>query len=236
MPTTYAYVRISDAHKQDSATQRQRIADYARQHAIIIDNWQEYHLSGSKTGRAERGIDQLLATIKAGDHLLISDIDRLGRTTISDIVEIVTRIINTGASLHICYSGQQLTPADTNDLAKIFITLGEAYAAVKFSQERSYKAKAAISRRKGQGLHNGRPHGAIISSKLDDHEATIVNLAAQNYSEYAIAKYLQTHRSTLRRWKENRLKIIQEAKDSGLWKPHQTLKHIKLLLKNFRKT
>lgn len=236
MPKTYAYVRISDTHKQDNSTQKQRIADHAMAQGLIIDRWIEYELSGSKTTRAERGIEQLLNQLQPGDNLLISDIDRLGRTSISDIVEIITRIINGGASLHICYSGSQLTPADTNDLAKIFITLGEAYAAVKYSQERSHKAKAAIERRKRQGLANGRKPGAIVASKLDEHEATIILLSNQQCSEYTIAQQLNTERSTLRRWKKKRTELIQEAKDSGVWQSHLTLIDIKRLLKKSRKT
>lgn len=234
MAKSIAYVRISDSHKQDNATQKQRIADYATGQSIIIDSWIESSLSGSKTTRAERGIDHLLTQLQPGDNLLISDIDRLGRTSISDITEIITRIINGGANLHICYSNARLTPADANDLGKIFITIGEAYAAVRFAQERSNKARAAIARRKQQGLTNGRPKGAIVSSKLDQHEHTIIIMASQNASEYAIADHLGIERSTLRRWKQNRQQLINQAKAAGLWQPQLSLVQIKALLKKSR--
>lgn len=232
MPKTLAYVRISDGHKQQNATQKQRITDYAIKNALIIDRWIEYSLSASKTSRSERGIEQLLLSLKPGDNLLISDIDRLGRTTITDIVEIVTRIINGQATLHICYSGAKLGPDDANDLAKIFLTLGEAYAAVKFATERAYKAKAAIERRKRQGLHNGRQKGAIVSSKLDPHEKDIITLSANNMSEYAISEHLGVDRTTLRRWKATRSKLITHAKEIGIWQPHLSLIDIKKLLKS----
>lgn len=234
MPKTIAYVRISDAHKQDSATQKQRIADYAKSQSIIIDSWYESALSGSKTTRAERGIEQILDLLQPGDSLLVSDIDRLGRTSISDLTEIITRIINGGATLHICYSNSTLSPADINDLGKIFITIGEAYAAVRFAHERSNKAKAAITRRRNQGLANGRKQGAIIRSKLDQHENTIINMASQGASEYIIAAEVGVERSTLRRWKSNRLKLISEAKEAKLWRPQLSLTEIKAALKKSR--
>lgn len=231
MPNAIAYVRISDSHKQDNTTQKQRIAEYAVKNGVMINQWIEREQSGSKTNRSQRGLDTILANLAPGDQLLISDIARLGRTSISDIVEIVTRIINAGATLHICYSDTSLTPADTNDLAKIFLTLGEAYAAVKFAQERSYKAKAAIRSRQQRGLANGRPRGAIVRSKLDDHEHTILSLTAGQWSEYKIAEYLGIERSTLRTWKKKRQELIDKAKAAGLWQPHLKLSEIKALLK-----
>lgn len=92
MAKTIAYIRISDANKQDSSTQKQRITDYATDNKIIISRWIETHLSGSKTSRDDRGISELLDILSHDDHLIVSDIARLGRTTLSDLVEIVTRL------------------------------------------------------------------------------------------------------------------------------------------------
>lgn len=231
MAKTIAYIRISDANKQDSSTQKQRITDYATDNKIIISRWIETHLSGSKTSRDDRGISELLDILSHDDHLIVSDIARLGRTTLSDLVEIVTRLINNGVTLHFAYSNQQISPSDTNDIAKIFIALGEAYAAVKFAEERSQKAKAAIRRRKTSGLSNGRSKGAIVKSKLDEHEMTIVNLSAQNYSEYDIARHLRSDRHTLRRWKQRRAELISKAKAQNLWTPDMTITDIKAALK-----
>lgn len=231
MQKTIAYVRISDANKQDSATQKQRIGQYANDNKIIISRWIEVELSGSKTSREDRGITQLLDTMQTGDHLLISDIDRLGRTTISDIVEIVTRFINNGVTIHFAYSNQQISPSDRNDIAKIFIALGEAYAAVRFAAERSQKAKAAVARRRSAGLSNGRKSGAIVKSKLDEHESVIINLSAQNYSEYDIAKHLRSDRLTLRRWKAKRVELIARAKELNVWRPDMSITDIKKALK-----
>lgn len=217
--TIYAYLRVSDADKQNASTQKQRIKDYAIEHQLIINDWQSFEASGSKTDRHFRGITALLDQLQPGDHILVSDVDRLGRTSISDIVEIITRIINTGATLHLCYSGNTIGPNDVNDLAKIFITLGEAYAAVKGAQERSQKATAAATRRKHEGLPNGRKTGSFVASKLDAHESDIVRYKAEGLSEYTMAEQLQVDRSTLRRWIDQRTNIITRAKELGLWSP-----------------
>lgn len=225
--TIYAYVRVSDADKQNASTQKNRIKDYAIEHALIINDWQSFEASGSKTDRNFRGITALLDQLKSGDHILVSDVDRLGRTSISDIVEIITRIINTGATLHLCYSGNTIGPNDVNDLAKIFMSLGEAYAAVKGAQERSHKATAAAARRKHEGLPNGRKKGAFVASLLDGHESDIVRYKAEGLSEYTIAKQLEVARSTLRRWIEQRTTIIEQAKAKELWNPGISITQLK---------
>ena len=178
MPKAYAYVRISDENKQDSATQKSRITDYIISQKIMISRWFEFAVSGSTSNRDERGISELLNTLQPGDQLVISDIARLGRASISDTIEIITRLINGGITLHLAYNEQIISPADSNDISKIFIALGEAFAAVAGAKERSKKAKAAIARRQKEGLHVGRPEGAIITSRLDKHELVVVKLLA----------------------------------------------------------
>lgn len=231
MQINIAYIRISDPHKQDPQTQRQRISDYAIANGIIISRLVESDLSGSKTTKTARGITEMLGVLKDGDNLIISDIDRLGRDSISDIIETVTRLINNGITLHLAYGNQQICPADKNDLAKIFITIGDAYAAVRFAKERAQKAKAAAQRRAAAGLSNGRKHGAIVTSKLDAHEPTIVLMRAEGVSEYVIAEQLNVDRLTLRRWQARRSELIDRAKKSQLWQPGMTITELKERLK-----
>lgn len=169
----YAYVRVSDAQKQSSSTQRHVISEYATENNMTISKWYEFELSGSKTDSKARGIDSLLSELKPGDKILVSDVARLGRDNIHSLIHTITTITTKGAELHFCLSKTTITNADQNDLAKMFIALGEAYAAVKFSEERSLKAKAACKRRSEKGLHNGRKPGAVIRSKLDPHVALI---------------------------------------------------------------
>jgi DNA invertase Pin-like site-specific DNA recombinase len=234
MQINIAYIRISDPHKQDPATQRQRISDYAIANNIIITRWVESDLSGSKTTKSARGITEMLGVLKEGDNLIISDIDRLGRDSISDIIETVTRLINNGITLHLAYGNQQICPADKNDLAKIFITIGDAYAAVRFAKERSQKAKAAAERRLTAGLLNGRRPGAIVVSKLDQHEKTIVLMRSEGASEYAISEALAVDRLTLRRWQKRRSELIDKAKEISIWQPGMTISDIKERLKKQR--
>jgi len=232
MPKVYAYVRISDENRQDSATQKSRITDYIIAQKLVVSRWFEFSVSGSTSNRDERGINDLLALLQPGDQLVISDIARLGRASITDTVEIITRLINGGITLHLAYNEQVISPTDNNDLGKIFIALGEAFAAVAGAKERSKKARAAIDRRRKEGLHVGRPKDAIIKSRLDKHESLIIKLIAQQFSQYYIADYLRVGRHTLRRWLSKREQLIEEAKGLELWTPEMSISDIKAKLKN----
>ena len=186
-----AYVRVSDEKKQTSLTQKHVIYEYAeKRHLLPISTWHEFYLSGYRTTSCERGIDELISNLNPGDVVLVSDISRLGRESVHDLLHIITSITKKGCSLHLCYSRTVITPNDTNDISMIFLAIGEAFAAVKFSEERSRKAKAAIERRKLAGLQNGRKHGAIIKSKLDPHVALITKLLDNGESKASIFKIL----------------------------------------------
>ncbi len=171
----FAYVRVSDSAKQDSSTQRHAIVEYSKANDMNVTQWQEFHLSGSKTSARERGIEDLLNNIQSGDIVLVSDIARLGRDSIHQVLNTITSITTKGAEIHFCYSKTVITPKQQNDISSVFIAIGEAYAAVKFSEERSQKAKAASERRRLAGLHTGRPVGCVVKSKLDDHAAYIID-------------------------------------------------------------
>ena len=208
---TIAYIRVSDNKKQDSSTQRHAIANYAKDNGLLITEWREFHLSGSKTNTGSRGIDQLLLDLESQDKVLVSDVARLGRDNVHQVLNTITSITTKGAELHFCYSKTTITPDDTNDISKVFIAIGEAYAAVKFAEERSQKAKAACDRRKQSGLSNGRKKGAHIKSVLDDHAVFIIEQLDKGTPKTKILSMLEEKkgvkvaRSRLYTWIEQRL-------------------------------
>jgi DNA invertase Pin-like site-specific DNA recombinase len=209
MSKTIAYIRVSDASKQDSSAQRASIGTYANNKGLNITEYREFHMSGSKTSKQERGINQMIADLESGDHVIVSDVARLGRDDMHALLNTITSITGQGASLHFAYSKSEITPNDTNDLSKIFITIGEAFAAVKFAQERSEKARTACQVRKAKGLHNGRQKGAKVKSKLDDHALVILELLDNGVKKTEILKQLEKagatcSRAQLYRWIEKK--------------------------------
>ena len=205
MGKVYAYIRVSDIAKQDSFAQRKVIEDYAKENNFSSIEWLEHHISGSKSCRDERGIISLLDVLNNDDVVLVSDIARLGRDDIHSVINTITTITTKGASLYLCYSDTKIKPEDKNDLAKIFIAIGDAYAAVRFSEERSQKAKAVIVRRKSNGLHVGRKHGQVVKSKLDEHASLILNhlelgTRKTDILKSLLSKDVSVSRAQLYRW------------------------------------
>ncbi|MCU8515526.1 recombinase family protein [Vibrio vulnificus] len=208
--TIYAYVRVSDITKQDSSTQCHTIEAYAKSQGFHIDHWRVFHMSGSKTTSKERGIDELKDELKEGDIVLVSDVARLGRDSIHAVLNTITSFTTKGVSLHFCYSKTTIEPQDANDVAKVFIAIGEAYAAVKFAEERSAKAKAACERRKASGLANGRKNGAKVKCKLDAHAVAIIGMLDSGLPKTRILKELEAmgvkvSRARLYTWIDDKL-------------------------------
>tara|TARA_Y100000589_G_scaffold329167_2_gene375013 strand:- start:5379 stop:6092 length:714 start_codon:yes stop_codon:yes gene_type:complete len=227
----YAYIRISDGHKQDSKGQRDKITRYAEQHGLFIYKWYEYTLSGSQTDKAQRGLVDLIERLAPGDRVLVNDIERLGRDSISDIMEVTTRIINAGAELHFCLTGDTLTPSHKNDIGQFFIQIGQAFAAQDFSKQRSRKAKAAAKRRQEQGLPAGRAKGAIIKSKLDTTENQILFWLSQDVFKSEIARRLGVSSTALIKWLDRRDELICQARERGLYENGLSISEIKARLK-----
>ena len=232
MAKNYAYIRISDVHKQDATGQRDKINRYAQTHGLFIYKWYEYNLSGSQTNKTQRGLIELIERLTPGDRLLVNDIERLGRDSISDIMEVLTRIINAGAEIHFCMNGDTLTPSHKNDVGQFFIQIGRAFAAQDFSKQRSLKAKAAAARRQEHNLPAGRATGAIIKSKLDKVENQILFWLSQDVFKNEIARRCGVSNTALIKWLDRRDELICQARERGLYENGLSLSEIKKRLKN----
>jgi len=231
----YAYTRISDKHKQNARAQRDSIKSYASKLGLYIDSWLEIQLSGASTTKHERGLIDLIEKLKPGDRLLVNDIDRLGRDSVSDLLEVITRILNIGASIHFCLGGEVITPDHKNDMSILLIMMGKAFASQDFSKQRSLKAKAAAKIRKGKGLPTGRAKGAIVSSRLDIFENQILLWLYNGVSKAKCARNLNTQPATLHKWLDRRDEIICLARDLGVYDNEMNIVQVKKAIKAHQK-
>ena len=83
-----AYVRVS-SDKSTVENQRFEIINYCTQHNIIIDNWIEETVTGTKDPD-KRKLGSLLERVHEGDVIICSELSRLGRNLfmIMDILSI----------------------------------------------------------------------------------------------------------------------------------------------------
>jgi DNA invertase Pin-like site-specific DNA recombinase len=210
----YAYIRISDKYKQNSSTQENSISNYASDNGLIINHWVEEHVSGSRTEAGTREISNLISKLEPGDKIICTEISRLGRNKPFSIIGLIHEITDAKQSeLHLTYSDQCITPENSENAEVLFTTVAGSYVARQEAIKRSERAKAAIVRRKGAGLSNGRPEGLLVKSKLDEHENYIIRSLNDNLNKSALAKELECSRATMIRWLQARDKIHNKAKE-----------------------
>lgn len=227
MPLNYAYIRISDKYKQDSDTQQSAITKYANEKGIVIDEWLFESISGSKTKTEDREISGLISKLSSGDRLICTEISRLGRDKPFSIIGLINDIAEVKqAELHLVYSEQCITPDNVEDAEVLFTTVAGSYVARQEAVKRSERAKAAIERRKGEGLHNGRPKGLWVRSKLDEREDYIVRSLNDGVPKALLAKDLNVGRTTLIAWIRNRKAIHEQARTYKI-DTKQSIKNLK---------
>lgn len=217
MSKNYAYIRISDSYKQDSETQKNNISNYATDNGIIINEWIEEHVSGSRTEASNREVSSLIAKLEKGDKLICTEISRLGRNKPFSIIGLINEITDIKkAELHLTYSEQCITPDNVENAEVLFTTVAGSYVARQEAIKRSERAKAAIKRRSDSGLTNGRPKGLLVKSKLDQHEDYIIRALNDDVGQSQLARDLSCGRGTLIKWLKKRDEIRSMAESSGL--------------------
>ena len=231
MTQIIGYIRVSDSTKQDSDTQRHTITEYASNQGLVITDWVEENISGSKTTANERAISNLVATLSAGDHLICTEVSRLGREKALAVMSLIPDISEHGATLHLAYSEQAISPENADNAEILFTVVGASYVARQEAQKRAERAKAACNRRAAQGLSNGRQKGALVKSKLDEQEDRIIRALNDGESQAGLARELNVGRSTLINWLKNRDKIRRLAIDNFKMKSTDSLANMKTTLK-----
>jgi len=186
MGKIYGYCRVSTG-VQTTENQRKEILDYAHAKKISIDKVVEVEVS-SRKNKKERLIDQTLEQLENEDILVVTKLDRLGRSTI-EVLQIIEDIKDRGIKLHIIKDGIIVDGNDTSPLNQMMITLLTGFA----QMERSFiseRTKSALAQRKAKGIKLGRQKGAIVKSKYDEHLDMIKELISKDVSIASISKII----------------------------------------------
>ncbi|GEA49285.1 hypothetical protein VIN01S_00890 [Vibrio inusitatus NBRC 102082] len=181
------YIRVSDINKADGTSQREAIKKYAAENQITITDWVEEHISASKTNLQDRQLSSLIA---ARQSIVVSDITRLGRNKVMQLIGTIAQIAEYG-ELHLAYDNRAITSQNVDDAETIFTVVGQSFASAMEAQKRSERAKAGHAQRKAKGLASGRPKGAKVKSKLDDHIAFIMPELNNGTSKAKILRLLE---------------------------------------------
>jgi len=186
MAQIYGYARVSTG-VQTTDNQRKEILDYAHTKKLIIDKIIEVEASSQKS-KKDRLINKTLDQLENGDILVVTKLDRIGRSTI-EVLQIIEDIKIKGIQLHIIKDGIIVDGKDTSPVNQMMLTLLTGFA----QMERSFiseRTKSALAQRKASGVKLGRQKGAIVKSKYDEFKNTIIELLKKDVGIASISKII----------------------------------------------
>jgi len=199
----FAYLRVSTDH-QDVANQKFGILEYCNYQKITSIQMIEDSVSGKKHWK-NRAIGDLLTKADKNDVIVVSEISRLGRSTLQ-VLEILELAVRKRICIHIVKNQMIMDGSMQSTITATVLGL-----AAQIEREFiSVRTKEALAKRKSDGVQLGRPKGPAASLKLDEREEEIVGYLKKSISKRAIAKLTDCAPSTLYKWMKRR-KIDKKA-------------------------
>ncbi|EIU6859903.1 TPA: recombinase family protein [Klebsiella pneumoniae] len=186
MPRTFAYARVSTTG-QTTENQIQEIEAagfHVEPRRIVTET-----ISGSTAIAQRRGFSKLMDRLEAGDVLIVTKLDRLGRDAI-DVSSTVKALAGMGVRVHcLALGGVDLTSSAGT------MTMNVLNAVAQFERDLLIeRTQSGLNRAKAEGKTLGRP--ATLSER--QKQAVRDELAA-GVSVSALARKLGTSRQTVMR-------------------------------------
>jgi DNA invertase Pin-like site-specific DNA recombinase len=152
-------------------------------------------VSGRKAERT--ALEQCMEYMREGDTMVITKLDRLGRTT-KQLIELATMLEKRGIDLEII--NMNVTTKDP--MGKMFFTMMSAFAELEASLL-SERTKKGLESARARGRNGGRP------GITDDKKAMIQSLYdTQKYTGKQIAEMVGVSRATV-------YKVVNESKENS---------------------
>lgn len=190
----YGYIRVSTG-KQTVENQKFAILEFCAREGLTVDDWIEETVSGAKRFD-KRKLGDLLGRVQKGDMIICTEITRLGRSLFM-IFSIMAYSLEKGCSIWTIKEGWRLG----DDLTSKVLAFAFGMAAEIERALISERTRDALARKKAEGVHLGRPKGALGKhTKLTGKEEVIQTLLDCGNSYASIARSLKVDRSTLVRF------------------------------------
>jgi DNA invertase Pin-like site-specific DNA recombinase len=184
MTQTIGYICTS-ADKQDNDNQKLEIYEYACHVNVTIDGVIQVQLSSRRNPVQDR-IDELMTTLKEGDTLIVTEISRLGRSTV-EVIQIISKLLDRKIRVIATKQGVDLNSCDTS--SKIIVTMFSLLAKLERNLV-SLRIKEALTAKKARGIKLGKPTGTVQRSKFDKDVERIKELLSLGVSVRKISKIL----------------------------------------------
>ena len=193
MSRVFAYCRVSTT---DQTTQNQSREIQAAGFAIQPHRLIEESISGSVAAKERPGFNKLIDRMEAGDVLVVTKLDRLGRNAM-DVRATVEHLSDSGVRVHcLALGGVDLTSSAGKMTMQVIAAVAEFERDLLIE-----RTQAGISRAKAAGKQFGRPPALNAEARAD----VVKRLAAgSNVSE--LAREFKTTRQTIMRIREAAMK------------------------------
>ena len=192
MNITVAYLRVS-TNDQDLNNQKFEILKYCQSNDIQVSKFIGIEISSRKSIH-KRKIDELIDGLNEGDRVVVSELSRLGRSTV-EVLSIINSLISKSVELHAIKQNIKIT--DNQDIqSKIIVTLFSLFAELERDLI-SQRTKSALQAKRAMGIKLGRPKGSLGKSILDGKEDLISDFLRKKVSITSIAKILEVSRGTV---------------------------------------
>ncbi len=195
--TNFAYLRVS-SDNQDTKNQKFGLLEYCNNHNINPIKFVEDTSSGKISWR-ERAIGNILETSRSGDIIVVSEISRLGRSTLQ-VLEILEYAAKKEISVHIAKNHMIIDGSIQSTITATILGL----AAQIEKEFISSRTKEALAKRKSDGMKLGRPKGQANILKLDNYRDEILGYLKKRINKRAISKLIECSPSTLYEWLKRR--------------------------------
>jgi len=198
-PCTIGYLRVSTT-EQDLEKNKADILHLANDKRLGPVEWVEEKISGTKDWK-KRKLGEVLPTLKAGDTIIVSELSRLGRSTLQ-ILEVMKEAKERGIAVHAVKGGWSLNGTmESKIVLQVLAMVSEIERDLI-----SARTKEALTALKAAGVKLGRRPGPG-KSKLDPHREDIIEDMKRGVPKKRIAKRYGATEATLHNWlKKNQIK------------------------------
>src|SRR3954451_5921279 len=190
MPRTFAYLRVSTAGQttDNQLTEIQAAGFTIEPRRLVTET-----VSGSIAVGQRRGFARLLDRLEAGDVLVVTKLDRLGRNAM-DVGATVAKLDELGVRVHcLALGGVDLTSSTGK------LTMSVINAVAEFERDLLIeRTQAGLSRAKAEGKTLGRP-----PSLTDDQRKAVERRLDEGATVSALAREFKTSRNTIMRVRDD---------------------------------
>jgi DNA invertase Pin-like site-specific DNA recombinase len=192
MGRAIGYLRVSTVD-QGMEKNKADILTLANDKKLGNVEWVEEKVSGVKDWK-KRKFGEVFSTLEKGDTVIVSELSRLGRSTLQ-ILEIIKEAKERGVAVHAVKGGWSLNGTMES---KIVLTMLAMFSEIERDLI-SERTKEGLRARKAAGAILGRPKGPG-KSKLDQYKDEIVALLNNGSTKTFIAKKYGTSIPNLFNW------------------------------------